>query len=97
MRVLGARGSCRQALGAGDRRGRVRGAARRGRAGARVAQAGAWADARGPWLGARQQARPGRGLGTSLVCWLVSWAKLVHCAPGLVLTQFLTRFDSVYS
>ena len=25
----------------------------------------------------------------------VSWAKLVHCAPGSVLTQFLTRFDSV--
>ena len=34
-----------------------------------------------------------RGLGVPVhagwACWLVSWAKLVHCAPGSVLTQFL--------
>ena len=38
-------------------------------------------------------ARGERGLGVPVrpgwACWLVSWSKLVHCAPGSVLTQFL--------
>ena len=40
-----------------------------------------------------------RGVGVPVrvgwACWLVSYAKLVHCSPGLVLTQFFDRFDSV--
>ena len=47
-------------------------------------------------------ARRARGLGVPVragwACWLVSWAKLVHSAPGSVLTQFFgpgsTRYFS---
>ena len=89
----------RQALGRAGRaeRWRVRGRARcrRGRAGGRGARQqarGHGMDTRGAWL-----AQVGARRAAVWVClcaqhgragW-VSWAKLVHCAPGSVLTQFL--------
>ena len=81
-------------MGAGGRaRGRRAGSAggqaptrAAGAAGAGVAQA--WA-------------RGARGLGMPVhagwACWLVSRAKLVHCAPGSVLTQFLIGLTRYYS
>ena len=39
----------------------------------------------------------GRAGSAAWACWLVSWAKLVHCAPGSVLTQFLTGLTWYYS
>ena len=71
--------------GAGGRAG--------GQAAARAAGAGgaqAWVQA---WALGAGLAACARGVGVPVragrACWLVNWAKLVHCAPGSVLTQFL--------
>ena len=82
------RGRQGRAVGRACGRGEV--AARRQRvAGARVGTA--WAR-----RGARQGARSARGTAGLGVAWAlegcagwVNWAKLVHCAPGSVLTRFL--------
>ena len=81
------------AAGVGARSGR---SGRSGHSGARSGRSGA--RRRGAQVGRRRGRRRGsagsaaRGLGMPVragwACWLVSWAKLVHCAPGLVLTQF---------
>ena len=67
-------------------RGRER-ASRRERARRRQAQAGRRRGRAGHWAWAhRARGVPVRA---GWACWLVSWAKLVHCAHGSVLTQFL--------
>ena len=89
QQALGRTGRVGRATGRrAGRRGRSLGAARRGRAGARGAQAGG----RAGRPAGRSSRRGARGLGLPVragwACWLVSWAKLVHCAPGSVLTRY---------
>ena len=99
----GAGQACRPAQGAGGAQAGGRsagGRAERRRAGgaqaaaARPRRAAGVELAAGAGVGARGLGLPVRA---GWACWLVSWAKLVHCAPGSVLTQFLTRIDSVFS
>ena len=93
--------------GAGGRAGGRRAGARRAQTGRRQCARDAGRGARGTWRVARgvgsRGARRGRAAWASgacclgmpvragWACWLVSWAKLVHCAPGSVLTQFLDQ------
>ena len=68
-------------------------AERSGQAAARAAGAGMGARGAGGERAERAAwAREARGVGVPVragwACWLVSWAKLVHSAPGSVLTQF---------
>ena len=70
----------------------------RGSQGARGTQALGVGQAQGWARGARSSRRGARGARSTadreVWVWPVraGWAKLVHCAPGLVLTQFLTQF-----
>ena len=84
--------------GAGGRAGGRCVGARGAQATARSAGAvGACVGARGARHGARGACGLGVPVRAGWACWLVSWAKLVHCAPGSVLTQFLTGLTRYYS
>ena len=48
--------------------------------------AGAGVGASGAGRGVRTASGLGAPVRAGWACWLVSWAKLVHCAPGSVLT-----------